>query len=152
MKASLDSPIPKTVALLGYGGLIPFVVLALAAWIPSAAPYGADYALLLYGGVILSFVGALHWSFAMTLEDLSSQERQRAFIWSVMPALLAWVALLLTPPAPGVLLIAGFLLHYWRDQAMFRRASIPAWYLPLRLRLTVVAALSLALGTAAEFR
>ena len=65
------APIPGPVAWLGYGGLLPFGALALllldgarsALWWP---------ALLAYGAVILSFVGALHWGFAMVLPGLGA--------------------------------------------------------------------------------
>jgi precorrin-6B methylase 2 len=134
--------LPATVAWLGYGGLIPFVALAAAAalGIVDAA------ALLAYGAVILSFVGALHWGFAMTLRELPSARRNTAFLWSVVPALLAWVALLLPTLPAVVLLVAGFLAQYVRDLALSRAGTLPAWYLPLRLRLTVVACLSLLAG------
>jgi protein-L-isoaspartate O-methyltransferase len=146
---------PATVAWLGYGGLIPFVLLAIAAGVglggnaafPAAALLAQDgRALLAYGAVILSFVGALHWGFAMTLRDLSPSSRNAAFLWSVVPALLAWVALVL-PPAPAVaLMLVGFVAQYRRDVELARRAALPAWYLPLRLRLTTVACVSLVLG------
>lgn len=134
--------IPSAVAWLGYGGLVPFVSLAAAA----AAGIAGAAALFAYGAVILSFVGALHWGFAMTLHELSAPRRNAAFLWSVVPALLAWVTLLL-PPAPAVMvLIVGFVAQYRRDVALAAAGALPAWYLPLRLRLTVVACLSLVLG------
>ena len=134
--------LPATVAWLGYGGLIPFVALAAAA----ALGIADAAALLAYGAVILSFVGALHWGFAMTLRELPSARRNTAFLWSVVPALLAWVALLLPTLPAVVLLVAGFLAQYVRDLALSRAGTLPAWYLPLRLRLTVVACLSLLAG------
>lgn len=163
--ASVPATLPATVAWLGYGGLIPFVLLALAAGVglggtatfptaafptaafPAAALLAQDSrALLAYGAVILSFVGALHWGFAMTLRDLPARSRNAAFLWSVVPALLAWVALVLPPAPAAALLIVGFLAQYRRDVALARRAALPVWYLPLRMRLTTVACLSLVLG------
>ncbi len=158
--ATLPPTMPATVAWLGYGGLIPFVLLAIAAGVglggtakfpaatfPAAVLLTQDSrALLAYGAVILSFVGALHWGFAMTLRDLPPPSRNAAFLWSVVPALLAWVALLL-PSAPAVaLMIVGFIAQYRRDVGLARLAALPDWYLPLRLRLTTVACLSLVLG------
>lgn len=37
----------------------------------------------------------------------------------------------------------GFAIHYLQDWRFVRHAGLPAWYLPRRLRLSVVAALSL---------
>jgi protein-L-isoaspartate O-methyltransferase len=159
MTPSAIPAMPASVAWLGYGGLIPFIVLALAAALDAtpALHTGAvlhatamfalgTRALFAYGAVILSFVGALHWAFAMTLHDLPAARRNTAFAWSVVPALLAFVALVLPPPIGAALLILGFLAQYGQDVALTRVANLPAWYLPLRLRLTSVACLCLALG------
>jgi len=116
---------------------------------------GGDYAglcshaLFAYGAVILSFVGALHWAFAMTRTDLTERYRNATWVWSVVPALLGWLALLVTPAAAGVVLVAGFLAQYVQDLRLARRTSLPAWYLPLRLRLTTVACVCLAAGAVA---
>lgn len=137
---------PRHVALLGYGGLLPFIGLALL------LPFSLEYrplwsvALVTYGAVILSFVGALHWGFAMTAQDLSAEQRRDRFIWSVIPALIAWAATLLPVSWGFLLLIVGFVMHYWQDRQLFRFISLPVWYLPMRLRLTSVASLCLLLG------
>lgn len=147
MSSTGAEPLPRTVAWLGYGGLLPFIGLALAtvrANFLGEDPQGWNAALLAYGAVILSFVGALHWGFAMTLRGLTDGQRTAAFVWSVVPALVAWVALLVAPRVAVVLLLVGFLTHYWRDHRLASAAELPAWYLPTRLRLTWVACLCLA--------
>ena len=63
-------------------GVIPYSV---------NAPLWSD-AMLGYGAVILSFIGALHWGVAMCATGLDPAQRRRAFLWSVAPALLAWLA------------------------------------------------------------
>lgn len=71
MNVLSSTSLPRHVSLLGYGGLLPFIGLALL------IPFSHDYrpllavALVNYGAVILSFVGALHWGFAMTAQDMS---------------------------------------------------------------------------------
>ncbi|MBC7709470.1 MAG: DUF3429 domain-containing protein [Rhizobacter sp.] len=150
--------IPSSVAWLGYGGLLPFVGLAAGCF--TDAGYGSLFqvALIHYGVVILSFVGALHWAFAMTLPGLSAAKRRECFVWSIAPALLAWVAtLLIAVPAQGnvesifygfaiaaALLIVGFVANYVQDVRLARVAALPLWYLPLRLRLTTVACICVA--------
>jgi Protein of unknown function (DUF3429) len=64
-------------------------------------------------------------------------------VWSVVPSLVAWMALLMTPRSAVMLLVAGFLIHLWQDRRLVQRVNLPAWYLPLRLKLTLVACLSL---------
>lgn len=132
---------PAMVAWLGYGGLIPFVVLAVAGGILRTD--AVTQAMLAYGAVILSFVGALHWGFAMAIPDLDDSSRGHLFIWSVVPALLAWICLLVPPRSACLWLVVGFVLHYGWDRRLPFLARLPAWYLPLRLRLTAVACLCL---------
>lgn len=142
MTALREKP-PPHVAWLGYGGLLPFVAGAILVGVdPRHARLWSD-ALVGYGAVILSFVGALHWGFAMTAAGLAAAERRRAFVWSVMPALLAWSATLLAASPGSLLLVLGFAVHLGQDHRLAGAAQLPTWYLPLRWRLTVVASLGL---------
>jgi hypothetical protein len=141
MTGRISDRSPAIVAWLGYGGLVPFLGLAVAGGVLRTD--AVTQVMIAYGAVILSFVGALHWGFAMTVPVFEDSGRRYLFIWSVVPALLAWVCLLL-PPRPACLcLIAGFLLHYGWDRRLPFLARLPAWYLPLRLRLTAIACLCL---------
>jgi hypothetical protein len=144
----LPSSPPMPVIWLGYGGLLPFVALAaIGLWAPGTPHWSA--ALQAYGAVILSFVGALHWGFAMSLGGLSSAERTRCFVWSVVPSLLAWPTVLLPPAGGAALLVAGYVAHLAQDYRLAAGQSLPAWYLPLRLRLTATACVCLAVGAIA---
>lgn len=129
--------------------MLPFVALAAAsvlAHLSNHPPAVWQAALLAYGATILSFVGALHWGFAMALRDIPAAQRTASFVWSVMPALMAWVALLTPPQVATALIVAGLCVHYWRDRRLAVQAGLPSWYLPMRLRLTWVACLCLLLG------
>jgi hypothetical protein len=108
----MSTPLPRSVAWLGYGGLIPFVALTAAFLLDHHHGLLWSDALIAYGAVILSFVGALHWAFAMTLPDLTAQQRTARFVWSVVPALLAWPALLVDATMASILLVPGFVAHY----------------------------------------
>lgn len=137
---------PTVVGWLGYGGLIPFAALAAASVVSPKHLAWWSPALLSYGAVILSFVGALHWGFAMGLRELPAAQRSALFAWSVVPSLLAWPALLVGGAVGSALLIAGFAAHFVQDLRLAGKAALPAWYLPLRLRLTVTACACLAVG------
>lgn len=138
----------QRVKWLGYGGLLPFVGLLVAVVIdPHHRQYWAG-AQASYGAVILSFVAGLHWAFAMTLQPLDESRRGRLLLWSVVPPLIGWLALLLPPLYANGLLISAFSAHYWFDRRLARSTqALPGWYLPLRLNLTLAACLSL-LGAA----
>ena len=141
---------PRMVAWLGYGGLLPFIALMAASFLDTSRSGVWQQGLLNYGAVILAFVGALHWGFAMGSLPMDDSARGVSFAWSVAPALLAWLALLLDPFAGSALLAAGFAAHYVQDRRLARHAALPSWYLPLRLRLTAVATLCLLLGSFAS--
>jgi Ca2+/Na+ antiporter len=143
---SADDECPKPVALLGYGGLLPFIGTAAGAWLDQAHQDTWLFALLAYAALIASFVGALHWAFAMTPPSRGTPLASRSFCWSVVPALIAWLALLVAHLSRQhgslialLLLAAVFLLHYLRDRALALHHPLPSWYLPLRFRLSGVA-------------
>ena len=90
---------------LGYGGLIPFVSLAVAVWLLGGADRSRVlFALVAYGATILSFLGAIHWGLAM--RDAFGPS-VGLLLWGVVPSLLAWLAMLLAPALGLGLLIAG---------------------------------------------
>lgn len=142
--------LPRTVAWLGYGGLLPFLALTPASLLDHH--HGAVWsdALYAYGAIILSFIGALHWGLAMSLPELTERQRSACFAWSVVPALIAWPAVLFSPPLAAPLLVFGFIAHYLQDRRLARQATLPGWYLPLRLRLSSVAVVCLVAGVFAS--
>ena len=51
---------------LGFGGLIPFVCLAVALWVARPGDWPlVRMSLLGYGATISSFLGAIHWGLVM---------------------------------------------------------------------------------------
>jgi hypothetical protein len=53
-------------------------------------------------------------------------------------------------PLGYLLLVIGFVVHLRQDRQLLRIMSLPGWYLPMRLRLTIVASLCLLLGATIE--
>ena len=142
--------LPRTVAWLGYGGLLPFLALTPASLLDHHHGVVWSDALYAYGAIILSFIGALHWGLAMSLPELTERQRSACFAWSVVPALIAWPAVLFSPPLAAPLLVFGFIAHYLQDRRLARQATLPGWYLPLRLRLSSVAVVCLVAGVFAS--
>lgn len=136
--------IPTPAAWLGGTGLVPFVALAAAA----AVTDPDDRAVLIewlvrYGAVIVTFVGALHWGVLMRQPDAGRDEQWRHLGWSVIPALGAWAALGFAPHLALATLIALFTLQLAMDRRLVLAQNLVPWFLRLRVRLTVVAVLSL---------
>ena len=123
---------------LGYGGLIPFVGLALVSGLWPTHQAIAASALLGYSATIVSFLGAIHWGLAM--RDANGQSPS-VLLWGVVPSLLAWFGLQL-PVAHGLMLTAVVLwICFAVDRVVYTRFGLRTW-LPMRLLLTVVASLS----------
>lgn len=127
-----------TPKLLGYLGLIPFISSTGLLILNQHHSAIWQHFLLTYGAVILSFVGALHWSFAMLL-GLSTGQQRGLFIWSIIPSLAAWVSLSISAFQGFILLTLFFGIALLRDKQLHEYVDLPNWYLPLRINLTVVA-------------
>lgn len=128
----------------GLAGLLPFIGGVAGLWLgPAAFAPALAAALVAYGAIILTFVGAIHFGLALGVPHGGDTDPAHAAIvfgygWSVLPALLGWLAILLRPgPALG-LLVAGFAVQLFIDARIAAAHRLPAWYLALRLLLTVV--------------
>ena len=136
--------LPQWAARLGYAGLLPFLALAMAAWVaPTAYRAQAAFALLAYGATIASFLGAIHWGLAMRQPHTL---QPGPFLWGVFPSLVAWVALLL-PVSQGLVTIALLLgMCLAVDRRSYPAYGLEKW-LAMRLHLTLVAAVCLLAGS-----
>ena len=130
----------RVVRLLGYGGLVPFVVLAGAVMLGLRTPFAPAQSYLIgYGAVILSFVGALHWGDQLSRAVPSALR----FIWSVVPALGAWVALMMPDIIGAIILIAGLASCLLFDLPVMRKGQWPSYMMVMRIVLTIIACLCL---------
>jgi hypothetical protein len=141
------TPIPKAPFWLSAGALVPFVVLVGAMWaLPAAYTPPLLFWLTSYAAVTLSFAGALHWGISMLHPDMTEHDRGVFMAWSVVPALVGWIALLL-PVKTGLLLLAAtFVIQHAADRQLAQRFRLAAWHLRLRAGLTAVAVLCLVLA------
>lgn len=137
--------IPAAALLLGLAGLIPFIALPVltvfgpVTWLPVAVQAHVSVpALSLYAAVILSFMGGVQWGLAVAHPDAGPVTSLRRYGVSVLPALIAWFALL-TPTRTALMVTAsGFVLLLIYDLWTVRRGEAPAWYERLRILLTSV--------------
>lgn len=138
-------PLSDTARLLGHAGLLPFVLGALLVWVGLAPDLHAFVTLALsaYAGIIVSFLGGIHWGLAFR----HSAPPASLFIWGVVPSLVAWLAVIM-PPYAG-LVVHGTMLAvcYLVDRRVYPVQGIAHW-LTLRFRLSAVASLACFLGAA----
>ncbi|MCE0760433.1 DUF3429 domain-containing protein [Marinobacter sp. G11] len=130
--------VARLAILVGIAGLVPFIagVVGLFA-LPanSVAILGWFY---LYSAGILAFMGGIYWTMALQLENRSyPQSPLVTMLLSQVFFVGAGLGLLLHTPQKILLYTVAFALLYLVD-ARWMRQYWPAWYLKLRLLLTVV--------------
>ena len=143
----MNKRLPPIAVVVGLAGLLPFLGCGfgtLAFRDPAPAARALD-ALIAYGAVILSFLGAVHWGLA--LADETGLAEAPRFGLGVVPALLGWVALLAAydglPNLALVLLAIGFIGVMAAEQRGAIRGLVPPSYLALRWVLSAVVLLVL---------
>tara|TARA_E500000178_G_scaffold356327_1_gene433407 strand:- start:2071 stop:2565 length:495 start_codon:yes stop_codon:yes gene_type:complete len=122
-------------ARLGYGGLLPIIgCMALTLLLPDRA--GSLLQLgNLYVGSIFCFLGGIQWGISLLDETMPTLALPRLLV-SVLPSLWMVLALQFQPTVTSLALVLGLvgLLAFERRQPVI--PTLPAWYLPLRVRLT----------------
>ncbi len=138
---------PRPAIVFGLAGLLPFMGLSLiAVFGPPATQVTSSHALLQYGALIATFVGALHWAYAVAGVASSASATAR-YGWSVLPSLVAWLALQQAQQT-GLRIVAVLLVAcYFADRQLLRPTSLPQWIADLRLLLTSVAVVSLVVAS-----
>jgi hypothetical protein len=137
--------VPAPAAALGLAGVIPFAAAAVGSFAGGAEGGWAEFALLGYGAVILSFLGGIHWGLALARDAPGL----RLLGVGVLPSLVGWAGLLVGGDAGLLLLTAGFLAVLAVDIGLSRNGAAPAWFARLRTMLTVAVCLCLLLATLA---
>jgi len=119
-------------------GLAPFVLGAVLIWLvrADAHPY-VTLGLSVYAGLVVSFLGGIHWGLAMRQADPAP----RLFSWALLATGIAWVGVMM-PPYSG-LVVEGVMLVvcYLVDRKVYPAEGLAHW-LTLRFRLSAVAAFS----------
>ncbi|TAD89582.1 MAG: DUF3429 domain-containing protein [Alphaproteobacteria bacterium] len=135
--------VPRTALVLGLAGLVPFWGLPILALVDPAWGTQALTAQRLYAACILSFLGAVHWGWALA----EGQTGWTQLGWSVVPSLVGWLALL-SPSGGWLLLLAGLGVAWFVDDRSVKAGQFPAWYGRLRVILTAGAVAGLGIGMA----
>ena len=145
-----DNHIPLSALILGLLGLIPFispVVALLFAYDPFALGARAFHmALITYAALIASFLGGVRWGNALEKPHRHTLD----FTVSVVPSLVAWLALATPRPYDLVVLLGVFLVLGIGDVGLSARGHAPRWFGKLRVILTTGVTLSLLLALFAE--
>ncbi len=123
-------------------GVLPFAWATLEIWLNINWLSGffgvsAYFIFLSYAAIILSFLGGIMWGGVLHTKGNSSLAGW-LLILSVIPALIAWVAVLLFPQnIAWLLLIGGFLSLLKIEHFMQQINLIPYWFWLLRRNITI---------------
>jgi hypothetical protein len=145
MLETLRREVPPAAFSLGFLGAVPFVALAVMAFLAEPIGGWALAALLAYGAIILSFMGGVHWGWAMAADEPSFTRLGL----SVVPSLLGWGGFLLAGSVGFVVIALGFAALLWLDLQAVAAGRAAAWYPQLRWPLTLIVVASLAVGALA---
>lgn len=134
--------VPRSALVLGVASLIPFVAGTVVAWLPLLAAYTTVglQLVIVYGAIILSFLGGVRWGTA--IGPYSDRHQGREFGLSVLAPLAGVMAVPLPLEAGLTLLIGGYLLQALWDVASVEVGQLPLWFGRLRMILTIGAVLT----------
>lgn len=140
--------LPFPVLALGFAGLLPplvSILLRLAGSVP-LDPTTVSLLLaaaMLYGGLILSFIGGIWWGVACARRDGAALRPWLTL--AVMPTLIALAALvasMFNPRVGGAMLAVALVATLLGDRRLVQNRMVPDWWMRLRMPLS--------LGLAAE--
>lgn len=130
---------------LGIAGLLPLVACTLLLLVlgrHNALAGPAIEVFTSYSVIILSFLGGIRWGYALLpARDEETPVHAQLLVWSVLPPLVAWATVFMSRPAAlAVLLIAYCAQGVW-DSFSAHTGGLPRWIAPLRILLTMAAAI-----------
>lgn len=131
-----ETPAVNAARTLGYAGLAPFVILSL--WLLGISPDhewrdGTVFLLVIYGAVILSFLGGVRWGMALS-DDVDQAPAD--FAAAIVPALVGWLAAAMPTPYCFAVLAVAFAAHGAWDTLAVHQMKAPDWYGRMRTILT----------------
>ena len=130
---------PLSVVILSALGLLVFLFLALSISLGSRVlALNAYLHLIQFGALILTFVAAIQWGFGLAAVARQIPTPTWWFPTTLLPMVLAWLALAIPAPIWKILLLAtGFAIAFLLDTISHSRGYAPPWYKGFRKLLTL---------------
>ncbi|MCH1569258.1 MAG: DUF3429 domain-containing protein [Alphaproteobacteria bacterium] len=135
--------VPPMALFLGLMGLVPFVFCGLGIWATGLGDlrFSLPLIAIAYACLIASFLGGVRWGASM--QNNQSEKLPRQLVVAIMPTLVALIAFMLALPQAFTLLIVLFVAQAVLDINAVEAGDMVAWYAPLRIVLSIVAALAM---------
>lgn len=124
---------PRIVQWLGYGGLLPPLVMVLADYLLPAGPVRFGGLVVPYAGLIFAFLGGTWWAFA----SREARPEPSLLALAVSPPLLAFLVFFSGSLWASLLLAALIAASPLVDRLLGAQVELPAWWQTLRFRLSM---------------
>ncbi len=126
-------------------GAVPFIVLSMAVGMHMFHNTKAVSAVLLtYAGVIISFMGGIHWGIAVVRYADKRKIANMLIAESVGTSLVAWSVILLGDTFTQLLVLTLLYTFVWAiDSMLYSDDLIPLWFFNLRCIITPTVVVSL---------
>ncbi len=139
---------------LGLIGLIPLIVAFIGVWlspviVPASLAFDLRETALIYGAMIASYSAGFGHGTILAKADRTAEPLTPGVVAALIAWIAAWPAGSFGIPIPDIarfILVIGALAYFlMRDLRAVGEGLMPAWYGPLRTRLTFWATISLAM-------
>jgi hypothetical protein len=134
--------LPLALAIVGS---VPFIALSAAVALQMFANTKTiSTVLLTYAGVIISFMGGIHWGIAVVRYADNRKVANVLIAESVATSLIAWSVILLGDTFTQLLVLTLLYTFIWAiDSILYSDDLIPVWFFNLRCIITPVVVVSL---------
>ena len=100
--------------------------------------------LLTYGGIIISFIGGVHWGFGIQQFRENRRVANFLLVEGVFPSLIAWSLPLLGDVYMHLLILTLLYALMWAvDSLLYEKNIIPQWFFTIRCIITPIVVVSL---------
>jgi len=125
----MDASFKRSAWALSLAGILPFIVPVF--WLLFANEdqelvARAQFYMVAYGAIILSFLGGVRWGVAI------NNNHTTHLLWSAVPSLIAWGCLLAPTPYQLPALTFGFFAQWLWDYRSTKQSFMPPWFGRLR--------------------
>ncbi len=130
-----DAGVPRAAMGLGLAGLLPALATVAALLVWPEMQDGVARIGIAHGAVVASFVGGAWWGLASA--RAAGEALPRHLVFSTVPGLVAWPALLVAPATGFAVLAMLFAVLLPMDRQLMDRGVAPGWWLALRRPLSL---------------
>lgn len=129
----------SNVLVLAMSGLIPFI-LSFSGALLTDGDMRTQFisAYMTYAAVVIAFIGAVHWGVILNHPETAPTSQRSILTVGVLPGLLAWLALMVSVEFGLLIFCCSFPALYGFERFSVLKTILPAWYLNLRLILTLI--------------